>query len=72
MYISLTISRKLHRFYPRYNLKQKYITLIPNYNLERENYKDKSNLLTLDLSSKAKLEDWEGVKHPTCLMKPVF
>ena len=46
---------------PRYNLKQKYNILIPTYNLEREDYKDKSNLLTFDLSSVARLPDWEGV-----------
>ena len=49
MYISLIINTKLHNFDPRYNLKQKYIALISSYNLEREYYKDKSNLLTIDL-----------------------
>jgi len=51
---------------------KKYNTLIPSYNLEIENYRDKSNSLNLDLSSKAKLQDWEGVIYPTCLVKPVF
>ena len=49
MYISLIINTKLHNFDPRYKLKQKYIALISSYNLEREDYKDKSNLLTIDL-----------------------
>ena len=56
-YTSLIITRKLHDFGPRYNLKQKYSALIPSYILERENYKEKPNLLTLDLSSNATLQD---------------
>ena len=55
LYISLIITRKLRGFGPRYNLKQKYIALISSYNLEKENYKDKPNLLTIDLSSETKL-----------------
>ena len=38
-------------------ISEKYITLIPNYNIEIEKYKEKHNLLTLDLSSKARLQD---------------
>ena len=53
----LIITRKLHGFGAKYNLKQKYITLSPSYNLEIEKYKEKHNLLTLDLSSEARLED---------------
>ena len=50
MYISLIVNTKLHGLDPRYNLKQKYIALISSYNiLEREDCKDKSNLLTIDL-----------------------
>ena len=55
LYIFFIITRKLHDFGPRYNLKQKYIALISSYNLEKENYKDKPNLLTIDLSSETKL-----------------
>ena len=66
-------NQKLHCFGPRYNLKQKYNALIPSYNLKREDYNDKSNILTLYLSSKARLQDYEGVKNPnllgeTCLL----
>jgi len=31
--------------------------LVPSYNLEFENYKEKHSLLTLDLNSNTKLED---------------
>ena len=51
---------------------EKYMTLIPSYNLEIENYEEKLNLLTFNLSSKARLQDWEGVRHLTCLVKPTF
>ena len=50
LYVSLIMTSEIHGFSSRYNLKQKCIALIPSYNLERENYKDKSNLLTLYLS----------------------
>ena len=66
------ITRKLHGLAPRYNLKQKYITLISSYNLKREDYKEKHNLLTLDLSLDARLQNWEGFRHPTYLGKPIF
>ena len=33
------------------------MTLIPSYNLEIENYKDKHNLVTTDLSLEVKLQD---------------
>ena len=31
-----------------------------------------SNLLTLDPSLDDRLQDWNGVRHLTCLVKPVF
>lgn len=70
--VYLIITRKLHGLAPRYNLKRKYITLISSYNLKREDYKEKHNLLTLDLSLDAKLQNWEGFRHPTYLGKPIF
>ena len=36
--VYLIITRKLHGLAPRYNLKQKYITLISSYNLKGEDY----------------------------------
>ena len=33
---------------------------------------DKPNLPIIDLSSKATLQDQEGVRQPTCLVKPIF
>lgn len=45
---------------------------MPSYNQEKENYKDNHNLPILNLSSDAKLQDWEDVKHPTYLVKLVF
>lgn len=42
-------------FGPKYNVKQKYLVLFPNYDLKKENYKEKFNLLTFDLSLKARL-----------------
>lgn len=64
---NLTIS-----FNHRYNLKQKYITLIPSYNLKIEYYKENLSLLSLDLSLKTKAQDLEGVRHLTYLVKPIF
>ena len=72
LYIIFIITRKLHDFGPRYNLKQKYIALISSYNLEKENYKDKPSLLTIDLSSEAILQDWKSVRHLTCQVKLIF
>ena len=51
---------------------EKYVALIPNYNIEIEKYKEKHNLLSLDLSLKARLQDWEGIMHPIYLVKPIF
>ena len=31
-----------------------------------------SNLQTIDLNLEARLQDWKGVKHLTCLVKLVF
>ena len=39
-------------------IQEKYIALIPNYNLKIKNYKEKHNLL--------------NVSHPSCQVKPVF
>ena len=62
LYISLIVTKKLHGFGAIYNLKQKFKVLFPSYNLEREDNKDKRNLLTLDLNSEARLQEWEGIK----------
>ena len=48
-------NQSLHCFGPRYNLKQKYNTLNPSYYLEREDYREKHNLLTYHLSLEAML-----------------
>ena len=48
------------------------MTLIPSYDLEIKNYKEKLNLLTFNLSLEARLQDWECVRHLTCLVKPTF
>ena len=37
-------NQKLYSFGPRYKLQKKYNILIPSYNLQRENYEDKSIL----------------------------
>ena len=55
--VYLIITRKLHGLAPKCNLKQKYITLISSYNLKREDYKEKHNLLTLDLNLDARLQN---------------
>ena len=34
--------------------------------------REKSNLLTIDLSSGARLHDWKIVRHLIYLVKPVF
>ena len=46
--------------------------MIPNYNLKREDYKDKSNILILYLSLEAMLQDLEGVKNPNLLGETCF
>ena len=38
-------------------IKEKYMALIPSYNLKIENYREKHNLLTLNLSSDVWLQD---------------
>ena len=63
--------RKLHGFGPKYNLI-KYMVLFPSYNLEIENYKDKHWSINLWSKFGGYVTRWEGVRHPSCSVKPVF
>ena len=57
MYIYLILTKKLHYFGPRHNLKQNTTLwfLVTIYKIE--DYMDKPNLPILDLSSEATLQD---------------
>ena len=50
------ITRTLHDFGPKYNLRKSH-DFYPSYNLENENCIEKHYLQSLDLCSKAKLQD---------------
>ena len=64
--------RKLHGFGPKYNLMIKCMALFFSYNLEIETYKNKHWSINPWSKLGGYVTRWEGVRHPTCSMKPVF
>ena len=64
--------RKLHGFGPKYNLMIKCMALFFSYNLEIETYKNKHWSINPWSKLGGYVTRWEGVRHPTCSLKPVF